>query len=131
MTKSNNKMEQLELCRTCQNKSFNSQVGIICGLTNAKPTFSDTCPDYLRNEKAYERRQKDIKRYEYAELKEATGGLNVIGIKSSIVAGAIFIAVSLIGSFFLLTQAGRISLWLFALFIFGFVLIVRGLSKKK
>lgn len=42
--------QRLEACRTCQLKMFSPQ-GLVCGLTSQKPTFNDTCPDYVEDEK--------------------------------------------------------------------------------
>lgn len=44
--------EQLELCKTCQNKKMNIQIGLVCGLTSEKPNFEGSCPDYQTDEKA-------------------------------------------------------------------------------
>ncbi len=42
---------QLEFCKKCVNKSFSSAQGVVCGLTNEKPTFLTKCPDYVKDEK--------------------------------------------------------------------------------
>ncbi|WP_430410162.1 hypothetical protein [Kordia sp.] len=42
---------QLEFCKKCVNKSFSSSEGIVCGLTNQKPTFLSQCPDFVKDEK--------------------------------------------------------------------------------
>lgn len=43
-------MHQLKYCETCANKGFDPKQGIVCGLTNQKPAFVDTCDDYKLNE---------------------------------------------------------------------------------
>ena len=37
---------QLVSCKKCENRSFDSKKGIICGLTNEQATFERTCPDF-------------------------------------------------------------------------------------
>ncbi|WP_046755067.1 hypothetical protein [Kordia jejudonensis] len=46
---------QLEFCKKCVNKSFSSSQGIVCGLTNEKPTFTNTCPDFVKDDKEEKR----------------------------------------------------------------------------
>ena len=42
--------EKLELCKVCKNRAFDAYCGIVCKLTNAKPTFEDECADYDADE---------------------------------------------------------------------------------
>lgn len=42
--------EQVAFCKQCTNRKFDQQQGVICGLTNEKATFQDTCPDYNHDE---------------------------------------------------------------------------------
>lgn len=42
--------EQLKYCKICNNKGFDSKVGIICGLTNIKPVFINACEEFSENE---------------------------------------------------------------------------------
>ena len=42
--------EQLVFCKKCQNRKFDMQKGIICGLTMEKATFQDQCPDFKLDE---------------------------------------------------------------------------------
>ena len=43
--------EKLAFCKVCKNRSFSSDVGIICGLTKRPPTFNETCVDYQEDVK--------------------------------------------------------------------------------
>ncbi len=36
-----------ELCELCRHYNFNLQEGILCGLTNGKPDFVETCPNHI------------------------------------------------------------------------------------
>jgi len=41
--------ERLKLCKVCQNRKFNPQLGLICGLTNEVANFEDECPGFSRD----------------------------------------------------------------------------------
>jgi hypothetical protein len=43
--------DRLKYCKLCQNQSFNFDRGMLCSLTNEKPEFNETCPDYLENKR--------------------------------------------------------------------------------
>lgn len=45
-------MNKIDICKNCKNKAFDRNIGIVCGLTNAKPTFDTTCPNYDGDERA-------------------------------------------------------------------------------
>lgn len=47
--------KKLGFCRNCKNRKFNPSSGILCGLTDAKPAFDGTCPDYAADAAAIER----------------------------------------------------------------------------
>jgi hypothetical protein len=46
--------DRLRYCKLCHNKTFNFDKGMLCGLTNEKPQFDETCSDYKEN--MYERK---------------------------------------------------------------------------
>ena len=45
-----NRKARISYCNTCNNKSFNSKHGIVCGLTNEIPVFENECPEYDKNQ---------------------------------------------------------------------------------
>ncbi len=45
-------MDKINICKTCTNKKFDRDRGIVCGLTDQKPTFENSCSDYNANEAA-------------------------------------------------------------------------------
>jgi hypothetical protein len=45
-------MDKINICKTCTNKKFDRDRGIVCGLSDQKPTFEDSCSDYNANETA-------------------------------------------------------------------------------
>jgi magnesium-transporting ATPase (P-type) len=44
-------MKQIDTCKSCTKRKYDSQQGILCSLTDAKPTFENTCPDFQQDEK--------------------------------------------------------------------------------
>lgn len=51
--------ERLKKCSICKNRSFNPQVGLICGNIGAKPTFAEECPDFNLDVVAQEKQKKN------------------------------------------------------------------------
>ncbi|MFA0961553.1 RDD family protein [Roseivirga sp. BDSF3-8] len=45
-----NQEYRLSYCKVCQNKKFNPETGLVCGLTNEKPDFMESCDHYLSSE---------------------------------------------------------------------------------
>jgi len=60
-------MEQLEICKRCNNREISRTEGILCSLTHQKPTFETECPDYKPDEKQISR----LKRFEKAHNPKA------------------------------------------------------------
>lgn len=46
--------EHLKFCSVCTNKSFNSKVGVTCGLTEQIADFEGNCENYIEDEKEVE-----------------------------------------------------------------------------
>ena len=42
--------DRIAICKKCTNRTFDHQVGILCGLTSAKPAFEHTCDKFVRDE---------------------------------------------------------------------------------
>lgn len=38
--------EKLSVCKQCLNRKFDSKQGIVCSLTDAKPTFEEQCEEF-------------------------------------------------------------------------------------
>lgn len=53
-------MIKLELCKKCKKRKFELQRGIICGLTNEKPSFENNCPDFENDETVIEFKRSDL-----------------------------------------------------------------------
>jgi len=43
-------MSKIDVCKKCKKKKFDLKQGIICGLTDKKPTFENSCPDFDSDE---------------------------------------------------------------------------------
>lgn len=41
---------RIQKCKVCKNRSFDLNRGIVCKLTNEKPTFTETCPSFIEDE---------------------------------------------------------------------------------
>ena len=49
--------ERLKLCERCKNRKFDFQTGLICSLTDEKPKFEHTCPDFIEDPSALQRKR--------------------------------------------------------------------------
>ena len=47
--------EQLDICRACLKRKFDPMTGIVCSLTDAKPAFGQSCPDFAMDKEEAER----------------------------------------------------------------------------
>ncbi len=57
-----------EYCEKCLNKSFNPSLGLVCGLTNAKPDFIDTCPSFSLDPKAQARMEIEAEKVKEQDI---------------------------------------------------------------
>ena len=55
--------EQLVFCSVCNNRGFDSKVGIVCSLTHEKANFEGTCVDFIEDakEKALQESQVQLR----------------------------------------------------------------------
>jgi hypothetical protein len=68
--KSYNSVEdRITLCKTCNLRTFNPEIGIICSLTENKPAFETTCKDYQVD-------NKEVTRLKNIYGKKKTGFFN-------------------------------------------------------
>ncbi len=56
-----------EFCDNCTNKSFNPNLGLVCGLTNEKPDFIDSCPSFTLDPNAKARKEIEMEKKKVAE----------------------------------------------------------------
>lgn len=77
--------EKIKFCATCKKSKRDIQRGIVCGLTNEKPAFENTCPDIDIDETEVAKTNKITKE---ARKNEISGGLAfflwaIIGLTSA------------------------------------------------
>ena len=120
--------QQLNYCRVCENRKMNPAIGLVCGLTNAKPAFDPTCPHIRVDQKEADR----LIALEKAAVQEEeaigafTSEKRVFG--KGVWGGIAMIAVAVIW-FFAGLAAGYIYFYPPILLIAGIVALVKGLSK--
>lgn len=81
--------EQLEFCKKCEKRASDLKVGIVCSLTNEKPNFGASCPDYVLDpaEAIKEQIRAETKAQEKEDLKALPG--NIIAIIIAVVIAAV------------------------------------------
>lgn len=95
-------MHQLEYCKKCTKRKFDPSRGIVCSLTNEKPTFQDTCPDYEKDDTLYELPKEEDSRLQINALKSRLSSESLQQLKDEqrlipgIIAGLV---VGIIGAF--------------------------------
>ncbi|MDN5203791.1 hypothetical protein QQ008_20540 [Fulvivirgaceae bacterium BMA10] len=121
--------EQLKFCRTCQKRQLDPQRGIVCSLTNEKPTFTDNCPNY-QIDSSEAQRLASVEQEAIAAEKESNDFFSPEkkGIKMGVVGGVIMMIIALVW-FFLGWQAGYIYFYPPVLFVIGIYAFFRGIVK--
>jgi hypothetical protein len=61
---------RIELCKTCSNRHFDQSQGIICGLTMAKPGFTNTCETFKKDENVTEAETEPISAIDQKAIKK-------------------------------------------------------------
>jgi hypothetical protein len=58
---------RIDFCKICKNRSFNFNEGIICKLTNEKPSFEENCPSFDKDEReaSNQLESKKAKKWEF------------------------------------------------------------------
>lgn len=64
-------------CKQCENRKFDSAVGIVCALTQRKPNFENTCKTFVVDEK--EAQKMAAKQY-VAQEENKSGNISIWGI---------------------------------------------------
>lgn len=75
-------MKQLDYCTKCENRKFNPSVGIVCGLTSEKPTFEETCNDFIKDENAYVAPKPNVEELKPYEMKGSLSSKALEQLKS-------------------------------------------------
>ncbi|HBK87269.1 MAG TPA: hypothetical protein DDZ56_01365 [Cytophagales bacterium] len=119
--------ERLNYCRICTNRKTDFSLGLVCGLTNAKPTFEGTCPTYVLDQPEADRY---IKLQQEAKDAEQAEGLSPEkkAMKLGALGGIIMIVVAVVW-FFVGLYNDVIFFYPPILLLIGIYTLVKGLSK--
>jgi Flp pilus assembly protein TadB len=112
-------------------RAFNPKTGLVCSLTNEKPTFLNTCPDFKRDASAAERLEFRESMNELNKVKREVGGLHEYGIKSPLAAGIILIVLSIVWLVVGVVAIERLFYYPIILFFFGLYRLYLGFNKLK
>ena len=52
--------QRLDLCKLCTKRTYNSNIGLICSLTQVKPDFRNMCVEFNLDSKEYQKRENRI-----------------------------------------------------------------------
>jgi hypothetical protein len=77
--------EQLEFCKKCTNRKMDFQKGLVCGLTNEKADFEDTCPDFNEDTNI-----EEVVPGSYAGEEDLSEGLKVLSFCFPIIGGILY-----------------------------------------
>lgn len=125
------RQDQLAFCTQCLKRSFKSDKGVICSLTNEQATFEVTCEHYEEDSKLVAKNIERNKLLEEKQLDRETWGLSLIGIKDLVFVGIIFLVLSVVIQGVLLFKFGLISLWPVLVFVLSIITIIKGVQRKK
>jgi hypothetical protein len=119
--------EQLKFCRICLKRKLNPAIGLVCSLTDQKPSFTEICGTFAVDEPEAHR----LITLEKEAAHEETAGFfsqEQKGIQKGVLGGAIMIAIALIW-FVVGLFAGYIFYYPPILFLIGVYALVKGVIK--
>ncbi len=80
----------LEQCRACQNRKFDPEKGLVCGLTMEKPAFEEEkCPQYLADKVVINKTKEKKKEKKREEKEERRMGRIILIISLVFFAGRV------------------------------------------
>ena len=119
--------ERLNYCRVCENRKMNPAIGLVCGLTNAKPVFDPTCPDIKIDEQEADRLislERTVAEEEFAESFD----VNETAMNMGVWGGALMIVIAI--AWLLSGVAEKYSFYYGPLLVLGGIIaILRGIYK--
>jgi len=121
-------MSTVQQCKVCTNRKFNPSIGLICGLTMEKPTFTDRCDEGIYDEKEALRLAKLAEDLEDEEVSEGFFSAEQKGMKKGVLGGVVMMVIAIVW-FFGGLSAGYIFYYPPILFVIGVVALVKGLVK--
>lgn len=97
--------QQLDFCSVCKRRKMDMGKGLVCSLTNEKPAFDPTCPDYLEDEA--EARRKKVEEVNENEAKKDITGWTAFFLFAGIGLGLV---ISVVSSVVSVVQLGLMNL---------------------
>jgi hypothetical protein len=116
--------ERLEFCRVCENRKMNMQIGMVCGLTSEKPTFTEKCEDF-KMDKAEAKNVLAMRQAAEEEGDNDFFSIEKKGMSKGVMGGILMMVIAL-GWFVGGWIAGHIFFYPPILFLIGLVALVRG-----
>jgi hypothetical protein len=119
--------EQLKYCKICLNRKMDSNVGLVCSLTNAKPSFEGTCPTFNLDQPEADRL---IALEKAAQESDNSGGgfaPEKAGVKKGVLGGVVMIVIAVVW-FFAGLAADRIFFYPPILFVIGLYALIKGIA---
>ena len=121
--------EQLKYCRICENRKMDFATGLVCSLTNGKPTFEGTCPDFKVDQSEANRLVQLERDAREEEESQSAFSPERKAIKMGVWGGVLMIAIAAVW-FFAGLAAGYIYFYPPVLFVIGIYAIIKGVVKK-
>lgn len=117
--------ERISYCKICENRKMNMQIGLLCGLTNEKPTFEGSCESFAGDQKEIE---YQLKRKEEASGQEYEGAfaMEKKGLDAGALGGIVMMLIAAVW-FFVGLAADRIFFYPPILFLIGAYGVFKGL----
>lgn len=120
---------QFKYCEKCKNRLFSPKKGLVCNLTDEKPTFTDTCPQFEVDEKA--EKKLELKEQAKAEYVEAeTYGMAGTALNGGIIGGIVMMVLAVVWFVAGLVMADRIFFYPPILLVLGIIGLVKGINKR-
>jgi hypothetical protein len=121
--------DRLKFCKICENREMNSEVGLVCSLTNEKPRFEDSCPSFYTDKIEADRLGSLSNRIKQEEKNSAIFGSDS-AIPKRVVAGLAMIIAAIV--WFVLGMAGGYILYSPPILLMsGVYILVRGMTSRR
>ena len=119
----------LQHCKVCSNRKMDTQTGLLCGISGAKPNFTNICPDFKADEKEvayYRQREQQL----VQSGSESNGGFFATeekAISNGVLGGVAMMIIAVIW-FVVGYSFGRIFFYPPVLFLIGVYAVIKGVS---
>lgn len=117
--------EKLQICRICSQRTMDFNVGLLCGLTQAKPAWEDKCYDFKYDETEANRLAILQKAAEGEEEYRGSFGMEKKGMSKGMLGGIVMMLIAAVW-FVVGWMAGIIFFYPPILFIIGLIAFVKG-----